>query len=222
MVDTSTLPSEEMAMDARDTTRAPDTAPVDADALREEVRRKYREVAHDPRGEHHFHTGRPLARRLGYPEDVLEELPETAVESFAGIANPFSLRPLEAGERVVDIGSGAGFDSIVAARQVGPQGQVVGVDMTTDMLEKARRNAAELGLGNTRFEEGLAEDLPVDTGWADVVVSNGVFNLCADKRAVFTEVHRVLAPGGWLQFGDIANGTPVPAEALKDIDLWTG
>lgn len=196
--------------------------PVDPDALRREVRDKYREVATDPGGEHHFHTGRRLARLLGYPDDVVDDLPDSAVESFAGIANPTALRPLQGGERVVDVGSGAGFDSVVAARQVGPEGCVVGVDMTAEMLAKARRNAAELGLDNVEFRAGLAEDLPVEDGWADVVLSNGVFNLCPDKRAAFEEVWRVLAPGGWLQFGDIANGTPVPAEALQEIDLWTG
>ena len=197
-------------------------APVDSETLREEVRRKYRQVARDPGGEHHFHTGRALARLLGYPEEVLATLPEAAVESFAGVANPFSLRPLEAGERVVDVGSGAGFDSFIAARQVGPGGRVIGVDMTAEMLVKARANAARLGLDNVAFREGLAEALPVADGSADRVISNGVFNLCADKRAVFAEAHRALAPGGWLQFGDIANGRPVPAEALREIDLWTG
>jgi arsenite methyltransferase len=196
--------------------------PVDAEALREEVQRKYREVAHDPHGEHHFHTGRPLARRLGYPDEVVDALPDRAVESFAGIANPFSLRSLDPGERVVDVGSGAGFDSFIAAGQVGEEGRVVGVDMTPDMLEKARRTAVELGLRHVEFRAGLAEELPVDDAWADVVISNGVFNLCADKRAAFAEVYRVLAPGGRLQFGDIANGTPVPPEALQQIDLWTG
>lgn len=200
----------------------PTTASVDPDALRTEVRRKYREVAQNPRGEHHFHTGRPLARRLGYPEALLDTLPEAAVESFAGIANPFALRSLNKGERVVDVGSGAGFDSIVAAQQVGPTGRVVGVDMTAEMLSKARRNARSLGLRHVEFREGLAEALPVEDGWADVVISNGVFNLCADKRVVFAEIMRVLAPGGRLQFGDIANGAPVPASALRDIDLWTG
>jgi arsenite methyltransferase len=196
--------------------------PVDSEALREEVRRKYRDVADNPGGRHHFHTGRRLARLLGYPQDVTDALPDAAVESFAGIANPFSLRPLDAGERVVDVGSGAGFDSFVAAAQVGPTGSVVGVDMTAEMLAKARSNAAALGMDNTEFRHGLAEQLPVEDGWADVVISNGVFNLCPDKRVVFDEVMRVLAPGGWLQFGDIANGTPVPPEALRQIDLWTG
>ena len=207
-------------MDTTDPTTP--TAPVDPEALRSEVRAKYREVAHMPAGPHHFHTGRHLARRLGYPLDVLASLPEAAVESFAGIANPFALRRLPTGSRVVDVGSGAGFDSVVAARQVGPEGRVVGVDMTPEMLDKARRNAADLGLRNVEFRSGYAEDLPIEDGWADVVISNGVFNLCADKWAVFTEVLRVLAPGGHLQFGDIANGTSVPPEALRDIDLWTG
>jgi arsenite methyltransferase len=201
---------------------SPVDTPVDPEALRAEVRHKYREVAADPAGAHHFHTGRRLARLLGYPQETVDALPDAAVESFAGIANPFSLRPLEAGERVVDVGSGAGFDSIVAAGQVGPDGAVVGVDMTAEMLAKARRNATELGLDHVEFREGLAERLPVPDGWADVVIANGVFNLCSDKRAVFAEVHRVLAPGGWLQFGDIANGEPVPEEAIRDIDLWTG
>lgn len=196
--------------------------PVDPGALRDAVRDKYREVAHDPQGDHHFHTGRPLARRLGYPVEVVDALPDSAVESFAGIANPFSLRPLDSGERVVDVGSGAGFDSFVAAAQVGPTGSVVGVDMTADMLDKARRNAAALELEHVTFRHGLAEELPLADASVDVVISNGVFNLCPDKVAVFAEARRVLAPGGWLQFGDIATGVPVPDEAAADIDLWTG
>lgn len=195
---------------------------VDAEALRAEVRDKYREVATHPGGEFHFHTGRPLAARLGYDASVVDALPDRAVESFAGVANPFSLRTLQPGERVVDVGSGAGFDSFVAASQVGPEGQIVGVDMTAEMLAKSRGTAAELGLGHVSFREGLAEALPVEDGWADVVISNGVFNLCPDKRAVFSEVWRVLRPGGVLQFADIANGSPVPAEAIAQIDLWTG
>lgn len=196
--------------------------PVDPEALRAEVRTKYREVALEPDAEHHFHTGRRLAAHLGYPEAWTGEMPEAAVESFAGIANPFALRGLEKGERVVDVGSGSGFDSFVAARQVGPDGQVVGVDMTPEMLVKARANAARLEADNVEFRDGLAEDLPVEDGWADVVISNGVFNLCPDKQAVFREVRRVLRPGGYLQFGDIANGNPVPPGAMREIDLWTG
>lgn len=196
--------------------------PVDSEALRAEVREKYREVALHPGATHHFHTGRLLARQLGYPAEWVDPLPEQAVESFAGVANPFALRQLESGERVVDVGSGAGFDSFVAAAQVGPRGAVVGVDMTAEMLDKGRRNAESLGNDNVEFRFGFAEELPVEDGWADVVISNGVFNLCADKRAVFAEVRRVLRPGGVLQFADIANSNPVPQEALRDIDLWTG
>ena len=195
---------------------------VDPAQLREQVRDKYRDVATDPNRTFHFHTGRPLAARLGYDEVVVRGLPDRAVESFAGVGNPFSLRPLGPGERVVDIGSGAGFDSFIAADQVGAAGQVVGVDMTPEMLKRSRDTADALGLANVEFREGLAEALPVESGWADVVTSNGVINLCADKRAVFDEIHRVLKPGGWLQFADIANGRPVPPEALRDIDLWTG
>ena len=144
------------------------------------------------------------------------------MESFAGVGNPFSLRRLASGERVVDVGSGAGFDSFIAADQVGPAGQVVGIDMTPEMLAKSRRTAEALGLAHVQFREGLAEALPVQDGWADVVISNGVINLCADKQVVFAEIFRVLRPGGRLQFADIANGRPVPIEALRDIDLWTG
>jgi len=195
---------------------------VDPGALRDQVRAKYREVALDPGAGFHFHTGRGLASRLGYDDSAVGALPDRAVESFAGVGNPFSLRPLAPGEHVVDVGSGAGFDSFIAAGQVGPGGQVTGVDMTAEMLAKARQTAAALGLGHVQFREGLAEALPVADGWADVVISNGVINLCADKQAVFAEILRVLRPGGRLQFADIANGRPVPAEALRDIDLWTG
>jgi len=195
---------------------------VDPETLRDQVREKYREVAVDPHRAFHFHTGRPLASRLGYDQIAVDALPDRAVESFAGVGNPFSLRRLAAGERVVDVGSGAGFDSFIAVGQVGSSGSVVGVDMTPEMLEKSRATATGLGYGNVDFREGLAESLPVEDGWADAVISNGVINLCADKQAVFADIRRVLKPGGWLQFADIANGRPVPPEALRDIDLWTG
>jgi len=194
---------------------------VDADALRAEVKSKYREVATDPHAEFHFHTGRYLAEHLGYDDEFVGSVPYVAVESFAGVANPFSLHRLLEGERVVDIGSGAGFDAFVAAHRVGSTGRVVGVDMTEAMLAKSRLTTARLGLGNVMFRDGLAEDLPIEDGWADVVISNGVINLCADKRAVFSEIFRVLSPGGRLQFADIANGKPVPEMAIRNIDLWT-
>jgi SAM-dependent methyltransferase len=195
---------------------------VDVDTLRSQVRDKYRDVANHPHGSHHFHTGRPLATRLGYDQAIVDALPDRAVESFAGVANPFSLRRLEPAERVVDVGSGAGFDSFIAATQVGRTGRVIGIDMTQEMLEKSRATAGQLDFDHVEFREGLAETMPVEDGWADVVISNGVINLCADKQAVFAEINRVLRPGGVLQFADIVNGRPVPIEAMRDVDLWTG
>jgi SAM-dependent methyltransferase len=194
---------------------------VDIDALRREVSSKYREVAVAPDGEYHFHTGRPLAARLGYDTAVVDALPDAAVESFSGVGNPFSLRSLAKGEGVVDCGAGAGFDSFIAAGQVGPEGRVVGVDMTAEMLAKSRATAKAMACGNVEFREGYLEEMPVDDGWADVVISNGVINLCADKKRVFAEIHRVLRPGGRLQFADIANSEPVPESAIQNIDLWT-
>ena len=195
--------------------------PVDAGRLRDEVSKKYRAVAVDPDGDYHFHTGRDLAARLGYDSTIVDLLPDAAVESFAGVANPFSMRDLSPGDRVVDAGSGAGFDCFVAARQVGPEGRVVGIDMTEEMLAKSRATAREMSLEHVEFREGLLEDMPVEDGWADTVISNGVFNLCADKHRVFSEAMRVLRPGGHLQFADIANGKAVPEAAIRDIDLWT-
>jgi len=198
-----------------------DTPRVDEAALRGEVRKKYRDVALKPTADYHFHTGRPLARRLGYDDAVVTALPDVAVESFAGVGNPFASRALEPGERVVDIGSGGGLDCFIAAGQVGVDGQVVGIDMTEEMLAKARAAAGTLGLDNVEFRHGLIEEMPVEDGWADVVIANGVINLCADKAKVFKEIMRVLRPGGHLQFADIANGRPVPEAALQNIDLWT-
>lgn len=195
---------------------------VDGEALRKQVKDKYREVATDPYRGYHFHTGRPLAARLGYDKAVVDVLPDVAIESFAGVANPFSLQPLARGERVVDVGSGGGFDSFIALSQIGPEGELIGIDMTEEMLEKSRSTAELLGHTNTEFREGLIEEMPVDDGWADVVISNGVINLCADKHQVFSEVFRVLRPGGRLQFADIANGKPVSEAAVRNIDLWTG
>jgi len=198
-----------------------DTPAVDSAALREEVKKKYRDVAIKPNDKYHFHTGRPLAARLGYDSTTVDAMPDEAVESFAGVANPFSLRDLKAGERVVDLGSGAGFDCFIAAGKVGQNGHVVGVDMTEEMLAKSRKTARAMRLANIEFREGILEQLPAEDDWADVVISNGVINLCADKRQVFGEIQRVLKPGGHLQFADIANGKPVPASAVANIDLWT-
>jgi len=198
-----------------------ETLAVDPSALREEVRNKYRDVANNPRGEFHFHTGRPLAQRLGYDQTVVNAMPDSAVESFAGVANPFLLRTLMRGEKVVDAGSGGGFDSFIAAHQVGFEGRVIGIDMVPEMLEKSRETAEQMGLSQVEFIEGILEEMPIEDSWADVVISNGVINLCADKKLVFGELWRVLRPGGRLQFGDIANGKPVPESAVRNIDLWT-
>jgi len=195
--------------------------PVDAVALREEVKTKYSAVAINPHSGYHFHTGRPLARRLGYDDAVVARMPDCAIEAFAGVGNPFSHGALGPGERVVDLGSGGGFDCFIAAEQVGVEGHVIGVDMTHEMLQRSCAAATAMGLGNVEFRQGVVEDLPVETGWADVVISNGVINLCADKRRVFDEIIRVLKPGGRLQFADIATGKAVPEAAIRNIDLWT-
>ena len=197
------------------------STPVDSAALREEVKKKYRDVAIKPHDKYHFHTGRPLAARLDYDAAVVDAMPDEAVESFAGVANPFSLRELQAGEHVVDLGSGAGFDCFIAGGKVSAKGHVVGVDMTEEMLTKSRKTAQTMSLTSVEFREGILEKLPVEDSWADVVISNGVINLCADKQQAFSEIWRVLKPGGYLQFADIANGKPVPASAVANIDLWT-
>lgn len=195
---------------------------VDVEELREEVRKKYREVADTPTADFHFHTGPDHALRMGYPPSPLDRLPEEATEAFAGVANPFYWGLPRPGERVVDLGSGAGMDSFIAALAVGPEGRVVGVDMTLEMIDRARRLAGDLGLDNVEFREGVIEDLPIESDWADVVISNGVINLCPDKLGVYKEIHRVLKPGGHMTIADICVESPVPEGALKDIDLWTG
>jgi len=194
---------------------------VDPDALRAEIRVKYAEVAVNPDGAFHFHTGRPLATTLGYPASILASLPDSAIASFAGVDNPFNAGHIPVGARVVDLGSGGGFDCFVAAGLVGTTGQVVGVDMTTEMLDRARREASGLGLHNVEFRAGTLEHLPVDNDWADVVISNGVLNLVADKVLVLREAFRALRPGGVIQFADIAVGKSVPEAARCDIELWT-
>jgi SAM-dependent methyltransferase len=195
---------------------------LDVFTLREAIREEYGEVASQPEKGFHFHTGRPLARMLEYADEWLIGIPESSIQSFAGTGNPFSLGELITGERVVDVGCGAGIDSLIAAKKVGPEGRVIGVDMTPAMLEKARRAASETGLANVEFREGYAEALPVEDGWADVVISNGVLNLMPDKDAVLEEMSRVLKPGGRLQIGDILVQKAVPESAKRKIDLWTG
>jgi len=197
-------------------------AGLNVEVLRDAIRAEYAQVASDPDQGFHFHTGRRLARLLAYQDPWLDGVPEDTIASFAGTGNPFSLGVLRAGEYVVDVGCGAGIDSLIAARMVGPSGAVVGVDMTPAMVDRARAGAAHDGFANVRFHEGLAESLPVADGWADVVISNGVLNLFPDKLAGLQEMARVLKPGGRLQIGDILVQKSVGDKAKRDVDLWKG
>jgi SAM-dependent methyltransferase len=195
----------------------------DTQKLKNEVRRTYASVATDPGGEFHFHRGPEYAsRQLGYDADELARLPRLATEPFAGVGNPFKMGRLPRGARVVDIGSGAGMDCLLAGGDVGAAGRVVGIDMTDEMLERARSAAAQMDLRHVRFEKADMERLPLDDQTVDVLISNGVINLATDKPAVFAELYRVLRPGGRLQFADIVIGTELSEDARNNIDLWAG
>jgi arsenite methyltransferase len=194
---------------------------IDVEVLKSEIKKTYASVSEEPEKDFIFPTGHSWAEDLDYPPE-LANVPDRAVESFAGVANPFSLGRLAPGERVLDLGSGAGTDSLVAAQMVGEQGHVTGIDMTTAMLAKARAAADEMGVTNVEFIEGDAEHLPFPDESFDVVISNGVIDLIPDKDAVFSELHRVLVPGGRMQIADVTIQNPVSAEGRRNIDLWTG
>jgi arsenite methyltransferase len=194
---------------------------IDVELLKSEIKKTYASVSEEPGKDFIFPTGRAWAEDLRYP-DELANVPDAAVESFAGVANPWALGRLAAGERVLDLGSGAGTDSLIAAQMVGENGHVTGVDMTPEMLGKARSAAAAMGVTNVEFVEGEAERLPFADESFDVVVSNGVIDLIPDKDAVFGELHRLLTPGGRLQIADVTIQNPVSAEGRRNIDLWTG
>jgi SAM-dependent methyltransferase len=201
------------------------SCPVDLNTLklRAEIQSIYARVAADPSGEFHFHRGPEYAaERLKYDADELSKLPRTVTESFAGVGNPHAIAPIPTGATVVDVGSGAGTDLLLAALHVGPRGRAIGVDMTDAMRERARRGAAACGLTQAEVREGEATALPVDTESVDVVISNGVLNLVAEKRMAIAEIRRVLKPGGRVQIADIVLGVELPEEARQDIDLWTG
>jgi SAM-dependent methyltransferase len=195
--------------------------PIDVDLLKKEIKKTYAEVSQEPSKDFVFPTGRAWAEDLDYPPE-LANVPDTAANSFAGVANPFALGGLEKGERVVDLGCGAGTDSLVAAQMVGQNGHVTSIDMTPEMLEKARAATAELGVTNVDFLEGEIERLPLANERVDVVISNGVIDLVPDKDAVFAEIFRVLRPGGRMQVADVTIQKPVSEEGRLDIDLWTG
>lgn len=195
---------------------------VDLERLRSAIRDEYQLVAADPEQGFHFHTGRKLAELLSYREDWLAAVPAQALASFAGTGNPLLAGELVPGNRVVDVGCGAGLDTMIAAHQVGPTGHVIGIDMTPAMLARAESAAAAAGYAHVELRAGYGEALPVRDEWADVVISNGVLNLMPDKTAALAEMARVLRPGGRLQIGDLLVQKPVPESAKKNIDLWTG
>jgi arsenite methyltransferase len=194
---------------------------IDVEVLKSEIKKTYASVSQEPEKDFIFPTGRPWAEDLGYPAE-LGNVPDTAVGSFAGVANPWQLGRLAPGERVLDLGSGAGTDSLVAVQMVGERGHVTGIDMTPEMLAKARAATAEMGAANVEFVESEAEHLPFADGTFDVVISNGVIDLIPDKDAVFAEIFRVLTPGGRIQIADVTIQNPVSAEGRRNIDLWTG
>lgn len=195
---------------------------LELEQLRKAISEEYEAVANKPGKGFHFHTGRRLTHILGYKDEWLEGIPESSIESFAGTGNPFNIGEINSGERVVDIGCGAGIDSLVAAKKVGSHGKVIGVDMTDAMLNKARKAGEDSGFNKVEFKKGHAESLPIEDGWADVVISNGVINLTPDKKATFREIARILKPNGRLQIGDIIVQKKVPDGARREIDLWTG
>lgn len=196
--------------------------PVDVDVLREAIHKTYTDVATDAAQEFIFPTGRPWAQELGYPEPELSRIPDATVESFAGVANHWTLGRIEPGSVVLDLGCGAGTDLLIAAQMTGPTGRVIGVDMTPSMLERARASSREIGLANVELHESLIETLPLRDASVDVVISNGVIDLVPDKDAVLDEIDRVLRPGGRLQLADVVIHHEVSEDARARIDLWTG
>jgi arsenite methyltransferase len=197
-------------------------APVDIDVLRGEIQKTYTGVAEQQEEDFVFPTGRSWAEDLGYPMAELARVPEASAESFAGVANPFSLGTIDEGETVLDLGCGAGTDLLIAAQMVGKSGRAIGIDLTPSMVRRATQSAAEMGLEHVEVHEGVIESIPLPDESVDVVISNGVIDLVPDKDAVFSEIRRVLRPGGRLQIADVVVHREVSEEAKRDIDLWTG
>jgi len=196
---------------------------LDAERLREEVGKVYAQVAEEPNGDFHFHRGPAYAaEKLGYDPEELAELPDEATAAFAGVGNPLDAGTIAEGETVLDIGSGAGMDLLLAAQRVGLQGKAIGVDMTDAMLDRARRAAASMGATQVELRKGDLMELPADDNSVDVVISNGVLNLSPDKTVSFAEIARILKPGGRLLLADIVMGKELSEVARSDIDLWAG
>jgi arsenite methyltransferase len=196
--------------------------PIDVHVLRGEIRKTYTDVSSDQQREFIFPTGRAWAQELGYPEPELSRVPNASVESFAGVANHWTLGRIEPGEVVLDLGCGAGTDLLIAAQMTGPDGRAIGVDMTPAMLAQARTSAGRMGMAHVELHESLIEALPLEDASVDVVISNGVIDLVPDKETVFDEIDRVLRPGGRLQVADVVIHHEVSEDARKRIDLWTG
>jgi arsenite methyltransferase len=195
---------------------------VDVDVLREEIRRTYTDVSAEQEREFIFPTGRSWAQELGYPEAELARVPDATVDSFAGVANHWTLGAIEPGAVVLDLGCGAGTDLLIAAQMTGSGGRAIGIDMTPAMLDRAAASARAIGLENVELHEALIESLPLEDESVDVVISNGVIDLVPDKDAVFAEIDRVLRPGGRLQIADVVVHHEVSEDARQRIDLWTG
>ena len=197
-------------------------APVDIDVLRDEIQKTYTGVSERQEQDFIFPTGRLWAESLGYPEEELGRVPEASAQSFAGVANHFTLGTMNAGETVLDLGCGAGTDLLIAAQMIGSDGRAIGIDITPSMVDRTRQSAAQMGLTNVEVHQGPIERLPLPDESVDVVISNGVIDLVPDKDAVFSEIKRVLKPGGRVQIADVVIHREVSEEAKRDIDLWTG